>query len=110
MSISKPSPVVTKKDDRTVGQDFKSVAFVLFTLLAVASIEARLAYLQVIEGSHLHAKAESNPIRMLHKQPERGNIFDRNGKKTVQQRQVLVVQIILASVLMLPLINQKLLL
>ncbi|MBW4511031.1 MAG: penicillin-binding protein 2 [Scytonematopsis contorta HA4267-MV1] len=80
MSISKPSPVVTKNDGRTVGQGFKSVFFVLFTLVTVGSIEARLAYLQVIEGSHLHAKAESNRIRMLPKQPERGNIFDRNGK------------------------------
>jgi penicillin-binding protein 2 len=80
MSISKPSPVVTKNDGRTVGQGFKSLGFVLFTLVTVGSIEARLAYLQVIEGSHLHAKAESNRIRMLPKQPERGNIFDRNGK------------------------------
>ncbi len=80
MSISKPSPVVTKNDGRTVGKSFKSLGFVLFTLVTVGSIEACLAYLQVIEGSHLYAKAESNRIRMVPKQPERGNIFDCNGK------------------------------
>ncbi|HLO88836.1 MAG TPA: penicillin-binding protein 2 [Nostocaceae cyanobacterium] len=69
-----------KKDTRTVGRGFQSIFLILFTLTMLAGIDARLAYLQLVEGPKLRQRAESNRIRMIPKQPERGNIFDRHGK------------------------------
>ncbi|MBC5794627.1 penicillin-binding protein 2 [Sphaerospermopsis sp. LEGE 00249] len=69
-----------QKNTRTVGRGSQSLFLILFTLLMISGIGARLAYLQIIEGPKLRQRAESNRIRMIPKQPERGNIFDRNGK------------------------------
>ncbi|MEH2064313.1 MAG: penicillin-binding protein 2 [Nostoc sp.] len=69
-----------KKDTRTVGRGFQSIFLIVFTLLMTSGIGARLAYLQIVEGPKLRERAEANRIRMILKQPERGNIFDRNGK------------------------------
>ncbi|MBD2488354.1 penicillin-binding protein 2 [Aulosira sp. FACHB-615] len=70
----------SKKDTRTVGRGIQSIFLIGFTLLTLVGIEARLAYLQIVEGSQLRKRAESNRVRTILKQPERGNIFDRNGK------------------------------
>ncbi|MBD2456819.1 penicillin-binding protein 2 [Nostoc sp. FACHB-87] len=76
-----PSPLSnSKKDTRTVGRGIQSIFLIGFTLLTLVGIEARLAYLQIVEGSQLRKRAESNRVRTILKQPERGNIFDRNGK------------------------------
>jgi penicillin-binding protein 2 len=75
-----PSLNASKKDTRTVGRGFQSIFLILFTLLMMIGIDARLAYLQIVKGPKLRARAESNRIRMIAKQPERGNIFDRNGQ------------------------------
>jgi penicillin-binding protein 2 len=69
-----------KKDTRTVGRGFQSIFLIFFTLIMLAGIDARLAYLQIVEGPKLRQRAEANRIRMIPKQPERGNIFDRHGK------------------------------
>ncbi|MDZ7957795.1 MAG: penicillin-binding protein 2 [Aulosira sp. DedQUE10] len=76
----------SKKDTRTVGRGFQSVFLIVFTLVMTAVIDARLAYLQIVEGPKLRQRAESNRIRMISKQPERGNIFDRNGKLLASTR------------------------
>ncbi|OUL19986.1 penicillin-binding protein 2 [Nostoc sp. RF31YmG] len=76
----------SKKDTRTVGRGFQSIFLIGFTLLMTAGIDARLAYLQIVEGPKLRQRAESNRIRMISKQPERGNIFDRNGKLLASTR------------------------
>lgn len=75
-----PPLLSNQKNTRTVGRGSQSVFLILFTLLMTSGIGARLAYLQIIEGPKLRQRAESNRIRMIPKQPERGNIFDRNGK------------------------------
>ncbi|MEJ1929352.1 penicillin-binding protein 2, partial [Nostoc sp. NIES-2111] len=75
-----------KKDTRTVGRGSQSVFLVIFTLLALAGIEARLAYLQIVDGHDFHQRAEANRVRMIPKHPERGNIFDRNGKLLASTR------------------------
>jgi penicillin-binding protein 2 len=80
------SPIGKKKDTRTVGRGFQSVFFIIFTLVMAAGIDARLAYLQVAQGPKFRKRAESNRIRMISKQPERGNIFDRNGKLLASTR------------------------
>ncbi len=51
-----------------------------------SGIGARLAYLQIVEGSQHRKRAEANRVRTLPKQPERGNIFDRNGKLLASTR------------------------
>ncbi|MBN3870978.1 MAG: penicillin-binding protein 2 [Nostoc sp.] len=75
-----------KKDTRTVGHGSQSIFLIVFTLLMTVGIEARLAYLQIVEGPKLRQRAEANRIRMILKQPERGNIFDRNGKLLASTR------------------------
>ncbi|MBD2504966.1 penicillin-binding protein 2 [Anabaena azotica] len=75
-----------KKDTRTVGRSYQSIFFILFTLATLAGIEARLAFLQIFEGHDFHQRAEANRIRMIPKHPERGNIFDRNGKLLASTR------------------------
>ncbi|MUG95673.1 penicillin-binding protein 2 [Scytonema sp. UIC 10036] len=65
---------------RTVGKNYQSIFFIIFTIAMMAGINARLVYLQIVEGPKLRQKAEANRIRTILKQPERGNIFDRNGK------------------------------
>ncbi|WP_315791583.1 penicillin-binding protein 2 [Fischerella sp. JS2] len=80
MSLLQSSRIGAKKDTRTVGRSYQSIFLIVFTLVAAAGIEARLAFLQIKEGAKFRERAEANRIRMIDKQPERGNIFDRNGK------------------------------
>ena len=75
-----------KKNTRTVGRGVQSTFVILFTLLMLSGIAARLIYLQIIEGKNHRIRAESNRIRIISKQPERGNIFDRNGKLLASTR------------------------
>ncbi|BAB76744.1 penicillin-binding protein 2 [Anabaena sp. FACHB-709] len=86
MALLQPSPLLGKKDKRTVGKGFQSTFLIIFTLLMTAGISARLVYLQIIEGSQFKRKAELNRVRVIPKQPERGNIFDRNGKLLASTR------------------------
>jgi len=81
-----PSLHNSKKDTRTVGRGVQSIFLILFTLLMASGIASRLAYLQIMEGAKFRHRAESNRIRMIPKQPERGNIFDRNGKLLASTR------------------------
>ncbi|KAF3885645.1 MULTISPECIES: penicillin-binding protein 2 [Nostocales] len=78
--LQSPQPLVKKRETRTVGRGSQPLFLIIFTLLLTAGIGTRLAYLQIVEGAKLRERAESNRIRTIPKQPERGNIFDRNGK------------------------------
>ncbi len=69
-----------QKDTRTVGKGFQSLFLILLTLTSISAVGVRLAHLQVIEGEKYSDRAQSNRVRMILKQPERGNVFDRNGK------------------------------
>ncbi len=80
MSLLQSPLLGNKKQTRTVGRGLQSIFLILFTLLMTKGILARLAYLQIVQGPTLRERAESNRVRLLLKQPERGNIFDRNGK------------------------------
>ncbi len=80
MALLQSSQLGRKKDTRTVGRNYQSGFLILFTLLMTTAIAGRLAYLQLVEGAHHRQRAEANRIRTIPKQPERGNIFDRNGK------------------------------
>ncbi len=81
-----PPLLSSQKNTRTVGRGVQSTFVILFTLLMLSGIGTRLVYLQIIEGENHRRRAESNRIRTIPKQPERGNIFDRNGKLLASTR------------------------
>jgi penicillin-binding protein 2 len=80
MTLLQPPQLSNKKNTRIVGRRFQPLFLIIFTLLMTTGIGARLVYLQIVEGPKLRQRAEANRIRTIPKQPERGNIFDRNGK------------------------------
>jgi penicillin-binding protein 2 len=86
MSILQSFNIGRKKDTRTVGRSSQSLFFILFTLVMMTGVAARLAYLEIVQGPQLRKRAEANRIRIISKQPERGNIFDRNGKLLASTR------------------------
>lgn len=86
MTLLQPTPLSGRNNTRTVGRNFQSVFLIAFTLLMTTGIGGRLAYLQIIEGASNRAKAEANRVRIIAKQPERGNMFDRNGKLLASTR------------------------
>jgi stage V sporulation protein D (sporulation-specific penicillin-binding protein) len=56
------------------------MAFVIL-MIAFSAIIIRLAYVQLVNGEELQAKAESLRTRELSVAAKRGTIYDRNGKK-----------------------------
>lgn len=75
------------KTSRTVGRNFQSVVLmVAITLLLAGGLGSRLAYLQLVQGKHHRELAENNRIRLIPKQPMRGNIFDRKGRLLATSR------------------------
>jgi penicillin-binding protein 2 len=81
MKIIHPAYGGKTKTTRTVGRNFQAVVLMLgITLALFGGIGSRLAYLQLIEGTHNRQLADRNRIRLIPKQPERGNIFDRKGR------------------------------
>lgn len=80
MALLENNQLGKKKEGRTVGRGAQSIALIIFTIAASFGIEARLAYLQVYRGHSFSTQAKANRVRVISKQPERGNIFDRNGK------------------------------
>ena len=81
-----PPLLSSQKNTRTVGRGVQSTFIILFTLLMLSGIGARLVYLQIVQGGKHRQRAESNRVRIIPKQPERGNIFDRNGKLLASTR------------------------
>ncbi|WP_353258687.1 penicillin-binding protein 2 [Prochlorothrix hollandica] len=69
---------------RTIGRSLQSVfVMVAVSALMLGGLGSRLAYLQLIEGDRNRQLAEENRVRLVSKPPERGQIFDRNGKLLV---------------------------
>ena len=70
-----------KQTSRTVGRQYQSVILMLLvSFFLLGGIGSRLAYLQLAEGKNYREKADNNRIRIVPKQPVRGNIFDRKGR------------------------------
>lgn len=87
MALIQPAPIGRTKTARTVGRRYQSLVMMLsITLLMFGGIGSRLAYLQLIEGTRNRQLAENNRIRLIPRQPERGNIFDRKGKILASSR------------------------
>lgn len=87
MSSVRFATVKKNNTARNVGDRYQSLFIMLgITLLMFGAIGSRLAYLQIVRGSQYRQQADSNRIRVIPKQPERGNIFDRNGKILASSR------------------------
>jgi penicillin-binding protein 2 len=67
--------------NRTAGKQHQSIPImVLVSLFLFGAIGTRLTYLQIEQGSLNRERAENNRIRIVPKQPVRGDIFDRKGR------------------------------
>ncbi len=70
-----------KQITRTVGRQYQPFfMMLLISLFLFGGIGYRLAYLQLVEGKSYRERAENNRIRIIPKQPVRGNMFDRKGR------------------------------
>jgi penicillin-binding protein 2 len=58
----------------------------IVSVFLLGGIGSRLAYLQLVEGNRNRQLAENNRIRLIPKQPVRGNIFDRKGRLLASSR------------------------
>jgi penicillin-binding protein 2 len=56
------------------------VLMVGISLVLFGGIGSRLAYLQLVKGQEHQQMADSNRIRLIPKPPDRGRIFDRQGR------------------------------
>jgi penicillin-binding protein 2 len=87
MTVIQPSSLGRTSNTRTVGRNYQSLFVMLFvSLFLVGGIGSRLAHLQLIQGTRNRQLAENNRIRLIPKQPVRGNIFDRKGKVLASSR------------------------
>jgi penicillin-binding protein 2 len=73
--------------NRTVGRSAQSIILMaILSVLMLGGLGSRLAYLQLFQGNRNFQKAEDNRIRLIAKPPERGRIFDRDGKVLASSR------------------------
>ncbi len=89
MTLTQPSSVSINPQaaTRTVGRSYKAVVVMAcISLVMLGGIGGRLAFLQLVEGTANRQLADSNRIRLIPKQPERGRILDRNGKTLAGSR------------------------
>jgi penicillin-binding protein 2 len=87
MTVIQPSSGGRKATPRTVGRNYQSLFVMLIvSVFLLGGIGSRLAYLQLVEGNRNRQLADNNRIRLIPKQPVRGNIFDRKGKVLASSR------------------------
>lgn len=60
----------------------RKLLFPIIIILATITIVARLFYLQIVDDSYLK-KSDNNALKIVYEYPERGYIYDRNGKLLV---------------------------
>ncbi|NEQ24176.1 MAG: penicillin-binding protein 2, partial [Microcoleus sp. SIO2G3] len=87
MTVMQISPVGRQITPRTVGRNYQSLfVMLLVSIFLLGGMGSRLAYLQLVQGARNRQLAENNRIRLVPKQPVRGNIFDRKGKVLASSR------------------------
>jgi penicillin-binding protein 2 len=64
----------------------RSLAALLFVLVALAIVLIRLYWLQIQHHDHFKTLATDNRIKLLPLPPSRGEIYDRNGVKLAQNQ------------------------
>jgi penicillin-binding protein 2 len=66
---------------RHLGRSRQALIFMgLVVTMLVGGLGSRLAYLQLVQGTHNRENADANRIRLIARAPERGKILDRNGQ------------------------------
>ncbi len=71
----------SRTNQRNIGSLVQSVLIMVgITVVMLGGLGARLAYLQLIQGTRNLELAQDNRIRLIPTQPVRGNIFDRHGQ------------------------------
>ncbi len=80
-SVEKKNFTGSKKDN-----NWRIVGLFLFCLLLLSILGLRLWYLQVYKFSHYKERSEENRLRIIPITPNRGLIFDRNGKVLIDNR------------------------
>ncbi|HEY9609648.1 penicillin-binding protein 2 [Allocoleopsis sp.] len=87
MTVNQPSSIGRQPTPRTVGRNYQSIFVMLFvSIFLLGGMGARLVYLQLLEGARNRQLADNNRIRLIPKQPVRGNIFDRKGRVLASSR------------------------
>ncbi|MDR3120849.1 MAG: PASTA domain-containing protein [Clostridiales bacterium] len=76
--MNKKEKIIEKTDLAIKG---RLLFLMVLFLLAVTGLGARLAYLQLVEGGELSAKAASAQNKSVDISPRRGAILDRNGEE-----------------------------
>ena len=101
MALIQSSSLDNQVKTRTVGRSYQSlIVMLIISLTLVGALGSRLAYLQLVEGKRNRELAENNRIRLMPKQPERGNIFDRKGRILASSR-------LARSVYLWPFVNKE---
>src|ERR671933_500526 len=87
MTVNQPSSIGRQPTPRTGGLNYQSIFVMLFvSLFLLGGMGTRLVYLQLLEGARNRQLADNNRIRLIPKQPVRGNIFDRKGRVLASSR------------------------
>ncbi|MBK4731556.1 penicillin-binding protein 2 [Oxynema sp. CENA135] len=87
MTLTPFSSASSRSVTRNVGKSSQALVVMgIVTLMMLLGIGSRLAYLQLYQTEQSRQEADNNRVRLLPKQPGRGNIFDRNGKLLASSR------------------------
>jgi penicillin-binding protein 2 len=76
--------------DRTLN---RLAIFGIMLVAAFVALFSRLWFLQVLAADQYRDLAQNNRVRLVHSEPERGRILDRNGDTLVENRRSLAVTV-----------------
>ena len=78
--------VAGPRSSRHSGMGQQPVLLLVVVLVVSGAMVARLAWLQLLEGSENRARADDNRIRLMPRNPIRGRILDRHGDVLASSR------------------------
>ncbi len=78
--------VAGQRSSRHSGMGQQPVLLLVVVLLLSSAMVARLAWLQLVQGSENKARADDNRIRLMPRNPIRGRILDRHGDVLASSR------------------------
>ena len=78
--------VAGSRSSRHSGMGQQPVLLLVVVLVLSGALVARLAWLQLVQGSENRARADDNRIRLMPRNPIRGRILDRHGDVLASSR------------------------
>ena len=78
--------VAGQRSSRHSGMGQQPVMLLVVVLVVSSAMVARLAWLQLVQGSENKARADDNRIRLMPRNPIRGRILDRHGDVLASSR------------------------